>query len=171
MSTSLPVGIVVECRAIQHRWATERWLPVALVPRAPPGEPWRKLAEGPGWTRYLATILPLELHGKESEHYRLSLSAAAPSAYVVMRPQDVPGFPLRPIHVTISPFESLAHTEFGEDQVEAVPLPDEVIAWIGDFIAAHPAVEPFYKRRRKGRDKALGESSDFVRVDAESGRG
>jgi molybdopterin-guanine dinucleotide biosynthesis protein A len=171
MITSLPVGIIVERRTVRHRWAKESWLPVALVPGAPTGEPWRRVAEGPGWTRYLAAVLPLELHRRESEHYRLSLSAARPSAYVVMRPQDVPKRPLQPVHITVSPFESIAHTEFGEDRVEPVPLSPELIAWIAAFIEANPVEEIFYKRKRKGRDKAEGETSDFVRADQEAGHG
>jgi hypothetical protein len=161
-SASIAVGIVVERQPVAHRWAQERWRPVDVLPGAPPAT-WRELARGEGWARYHAATLPLELHRTETEHYRYNLSGEPPMLYVVMRPAEGE-FPLLPVEVTASPFESLAHTEFGDDKVEPVPMPPAVIAWVQEYIERHHVEQPFYKRKRKGLDKAAGETSDFVRV-------
>ena len=76
--------------------------------------------------------------------------------------------PYRLFLVTASPWEAHAHQEFGDDLVEAVPMPEPVVAWVQDFVDRHHVDRPFYKRRRKGADKAPGEGSDFVRVGAGS---
>jgi hypothetical protein len=161
-SASIAVGIVVERQSVAHRWAQERWRPVDVLPGAPPAT-WRELARGEGWARYHAATLPLELHRTETEHYRYNLSGEPPMLYVVMRPAEGE-FPLLPVEVSASPFESLAHTEFGDDKVEPVPMPPAVIAWVQEYIERHHVEQPFYKRKRKGLDKAAGETSDFVRV-------
>lgn len=161
-TSAIPLGIVIERQAVQHRWAKERWRPVDVLPGAPPAA-WRELARGEGWARYHAVTLPLELHRAETEHYRYNLSGEPPMLYVVLRPAEG-AFPLQPVEVTASPFESLAHTEFGDDRVEPVPMPPGVIAWVQEFIDRHHVDRPFFKRRRKGLDKGAGDASDFVRM-------
>ena len=36
----------------------------------------------------------------------------------------------------------------GEDLVEAVPMPEPVLAWMQDFVGQHHVEEPFVKRKR-----------------------
>jgi len=69
--------------------------------------------------RIQAATLDLELHRKETGGYRYNLSGRQPSVYVIMRPNDDPDFPLTPVHVTVSPEEAEAHSEFGEDVLQA----------------------------------------------------
>ena len=150
-TVDMPLGVVVERRAIDHPWQKWRWLPVAVVPGAPPVDGWRELLSGPGWTRYHAATLPLALHRKETEAYRANLSGARPAVYVVMRPDDDPAAfaPARPALVTASPWEAQGYLESGFETVEGVPMPEGLIAWAQAFIDRHHVDEPFRKRKRQ----------------------
>jgi hypothetical protein len=162
---TMPIGIVVERRRIDHPWAKERWRPVEVVPGAGAREPWRLLVEGDGWARWLAAVLPLELHRKDTEGYRYTLSGHQPALFVVMRPAPGEPFPWYPVHITASAWEAQGHQEFGDDIVEAVAMPEAIVAWVQDFVDRHHVDEPFYKRKRKGRDKGVADTSDFERID------
>ncbi len=153
----LPLGVVVERRAIDHPWQKWRWRPVAVIPGAPPppaAGQWTVLAQGEGWARFHAGTLPLGLHRRETEAYRTNLSARQPVVFVVLRPQeDAPSErAYRPVAVTASPYEAQDHLDGGDDLVEGVPMPDEVVAWVQGFIDRHHVDEPFRKRRREGVD-------------------
>jgi hypothetical protein len=147
----LPLGVVIERRAIDHPWQKWRWLPVAVVPGAAAVDGWRELLSGPGWTRYHAATLPLVLHRKETDAYRTNLSGARPAVYVVMRPDDDPASPapVRPTLVTASPWEAQGYLESGFEAVEGVPMPEGLIAWVQAFIDRHHVDEPFRKRQRQ----------------------
>jgi len=55
----------------------------------------------------------------------------------------------RPVTVTASPYlaEDLLD---GDDIVEALAMPEGLIAWVQAFIDRHHVDEPFVKRKRKG---------------------
>ncbi len=55
------------------RWAKWVCRPVALLPGAPPAD-WRLLREEDGVTDFHAATLPLELHRRDVEAYKVSLS-------------------------------------------------------------------------------------------------
>ena len=124
--------------------------------------PWLLLETESECQRWLAETLVLELHRKETEGYRYNLSGAVPAIYVVMRPDGGQEFPWKPVEVSASPYDAEAATEFGDDQVEAVPMPEALIDWVQAFVTRHHVDQPFYKRKRKGRNKAAGEESEFV---------
>ncbi|UOM35270.1 DUF3305 domain-containing protein [Acuticoccus sp. I52.16.1] len=147
----LPVGVVVRRTPGRTRWAKWIYRPVALIPGAPPAD-WRLMREADGIAEYHAATLSLELHRADVEGYRVSLAMTPPSAFVVMRPSgprldDPPHL----FAITASAYEAQDHTDSAEQQVEAVPLPDGLAAFVEAFVEAHFADEPFVKRRR---DKA-----------------
>lgn len=141
----MPLGVVVERREIDNRWQRFAWKPVAVIPGAPPVGEWRELVRGERFVRWHAATLPLELHRKETEGYRYNLSAKAPAIYVVLRPQDGGPHEVAPFLVTASPYEAECYLD---DIVEAVPMPDGLIAWVQDFVQRHHVDEPFRKRKR-----------------------
>lgn len=158
----LELGIVVERRRGTTRWADWLWRPVEVVVGLPQTSEWRLLVEGEGWTRWLAGTLPLELHRKETADYRLALSAEPPQLYVVLRASADDERPWQPFLVTASPFEAQIYAEPGDAIVEAVPMPEPVIAFVQDFVDRHHVDEPFYKRRRKAADAPPDAASEFV---------
>ena len=148
---TMPVGVVVERQDIDNPWQKWRWRPVAVMTGAAPAAGGSELLRGKGFVRYFGGTLPLELHRKETEAYRRNLSNAPPTIYVALRSDSaVTGDMLyRPVEVTASPYiaEDLLD---GDDIVEALPMPDGLIAWVQAFIDRHHVDEPFVKRKRKG---------------------
>jgi Protein of unknown function (DUF3305) len=161
----ITVGVVVERHVVDHPWRKWRWRAVEIVPGLPGGPGWRLLVRADGWARYAAAGVMLQLHRKETEDYQYALSARPAQLYVVLRAGDTTPVPFQPFLVTASPWEAQAYQEPGDDQVDAVPMPPAVAAWVEAFVARHHVEQPFFKRRRKGTDKAAGEGSDFVRLD------
>ena len=150
---SLDIGIVVERREIDNRWQDHVWRPVAVIPGAPPMDPTegiRLLREGDGWSHFQIGTVTLELYRGETEGYRANLSNNPPHVYVVLSPGEEADDPeVLPFLATVCPYEAEGYTESGEDIVEGVPMPVELIAWVQDFIDTYHVEQPFKKRKKK----------------------
>ena len=59
--------------------------------------------------------------------------------------------------VTASAFEAQDYMDSGEEIVEAVPMPDELIAWLAAFVEHHHVEEVFKKRKRRNWKEEEGE--------------
>lgn len=156
----LTVGVVVERRPAASRWQRWRWRTLEVVPGLT-GDGWRAL---PG-DRFVAGGLALRLHRSETEDYRYALSADPPQLYVVLRPDEAEPVPFRPFLVTASPWEAQAYAEAGEAQVDAVPMPEALVARVTAFVARHHVDRPFLKRRRKSREQGMADPSGFEPID------
>ncbi|MCW3780035.1 DUF3305 domain-containing protein [Defluviimonas salinarum] len=159
---SLPVGIVVRKSPGVTRWAAWAWKVTALLPGAGPAR-WRVIRREGETVEYHAATLPLDLWSSDTEGYRATLSAREPGLVVVLRSAEDPAAPMpwTPVLVTASAYEGQDYMDSGDGLIECVPMPAGLIAWIGDFVAAHHVETPFVKRRR-----------DRARVDTvEEGRG
>jgi hypothetical protein len=156
---SMALGVVVERRELDNRWQRWAWKAVAVIPGAPPIEAWRELMRGDRCVRWHAATMLLVLHRSETEAYRVNLSGRSPAIYVVLR--AVPpsartaGNDVAPFAVTASPYDAEGYME-GDDLVEAVPMPDGLVAWVQAFIQRHHVDQPFEKRKRKGKAGDLG---------------
>jgi hypothetical protein len=153
-SVSMPVGVLIERRAIDNPWQKWRWLPVAVVPGAAEIDNWREMERDGDAVRWHAATMMLKLHRKETEAYRANLECSQPGVWVVLRPvEDAPAErAVRPHLVTLSAYEAQDYVDVGEDIVERVGLPPSVRAWAEAFIARHHVEEPFRKRKRKRYD-------------------
>ena len=151
---SMPVGVVIERREIDNPWQSHSWRAVAVVPGAPTIEHCRLLSSGPGWTRYHAATLSLELYTGETAAYRANLSNDHPSIYVALREStdDESGCELAPFLVTASPYEAQDYLDSSEVVIEVVPMPIRVAAWVQAFADAYHVDQPFEKRKRKRYD-------------------
>jgi hypothetical protein len=158
-SIRMPLGVVVERRELDNRWQRWTWRPVAVIPGAPPVEAWRELMRGDRFVRWHAATLPLELHRAETEAYRVNLAGRSPAIYVVLRriqpSERTADNEMCPFAVTASPYDAEGYME-GDDLVEAVAMPDGLIAWVQAFIERHHVDQPFVKRKRKGAKAADG---------------
>jgi Protein of unknown function (DUF3305) len=170
-SICMPLGVVVERRELNNRWQRFAWQPVAVIPGAPPVAEWRELLRGERFVRWHAATLPLELHRTETEAYRANLSGKVPAIYVVLRAihasESTAGKDVSPFAVTASPYDAEGYME-GGDLVEAVPMPDGLIAWVQAFIERHHVDQPFVKRKRakaadRGTESPTDEPPDPVR--------
>jgi hypothetical protein len=168
---TMPLGVVLERREIDHPWQKHRWRAVAVIPGAPAIPGWRELARGDHFVRWHAATLPLELHRTETEAYRVNLSGKTPAVFVVLRKiapsENTAGNAIAPFLVTASPYEAEGYLE-GEDVVEVTPLPEGLIAWVDAFVQRHHVDEPFVKRKRKrakrGDGEAQGDTAPGVRA-------
>ena len=150
---SVPVGVVLERRDIDHKWAKHSWRAAAVMPGVAGVEDWTQLRSGPGWVLYHARTMSITLHRKETEGYKYNLSTESPAVYVILRPgEEADENDVEPALVTVCPYEAQDYLDSGEEQVDAVALPTEIAAWMADFIERHHVDEVFKKRKRKPHD-------------------
>lgn len=151
----MPVGVILERREIDNQWVDYSWHAVAVVPGMAPLNPaeddWKVIQEGEGFTHFHAATFNLELYEKETEGYRVNVSSEPPSVYIVLHP-DEDGecdHDVIPFLVTCCPYEAESYVESGDEIVDAVVMPEQVYAWVQNFIAANHKDVPFKKRKQK----------------------
>jgi len=159
---TMPLGVVVERRRSKHPWGDYSWKPVSVIPGAPPLDPqgaWTQLRAAEDWVQFHCGTLPLELFRAETEDYKINLSQTPPRVFVVLRNNIDPDIPhdFLAFLVTASPFEAQHYLDSGEEIVEPVVMPEEVLALLQDFVAAHHVEETFTKRAR-GKKKIEDEA-------------
>ncbi len=148
-SQSMPVGIVLERREIDHPWQPIAWNAVAVIPHAPMIDDWRVIDRGDGWTHYHAATLTLEIFRQDTEGYKYNLGNTPPRLYLVLRYDDEAENGIVPFLATACPYEAQAYLDGDEDLVEPVTMPDIVVQWLGEFVEQHHVDEPRYKRKRE----------------------
>lgn len=151
---SINLGVVIERREIDHPWQDYTYKPIAILPHAADQQNeqqgWRELQSGQDWVHFLAATLKLELHKGETEGYRYNLSQEAACVYVILRPgEEIDENEIEPFHVTVCPYEAMGYAESGDEIVEAVLMPEDMIAWVKNFIDAFHVDIPFQKRKNK----------------------
>lgn len=154
----IPVDVIMERVPLHHRWASERWQPVAVVPvdasfAARPA--CERLDEGERWR---CGGCEIELHPSEAEGYYLNLTAPDPKAFVMWRLFEE-GEPLaRPVIVTVSYHEAARFMDANE-QVEGLALPASIAGWMRVFVATHyrPEVKRKGRRHQPSAAQADGE--------------
>lgn len=152
----LNVSIVMQRTPVASRWASERWEPVAVDLEAAAGapDPGAIVPVEPGaGPRWRFTGFVLELHRSEAEGYHLNLTAPAPMVFVMWRmvepeTMEAGGPAARPELATVSYNEAARFLDGGE-QVDGVPMPAAVRAWMAPFVAEHYKPEPKRKVRRR----------------------
>ena len=145
-----PVAVIVQCTPLVNRWVSERWEPVAIVPDADSRAalPPQSIASGTVATRWLFGGYAIELHRSEAEGYFLNVTAPTPKVFVMWRLKEDGGVPpIAPNLVTVS-YNEAARLLDGGEQVEAVPMLPEVLAWMQPFVDEHYKPEPKRKVRR-----------------------
>jgi hypothetical protein len=156
----MPVAVIVERRAVDNPWIDHSWKAIEVLPGAPLAAPWTTLAAGPGWTRYLAGVAQLAMYRNETETYKHNIEAEVPAVYVFLRRADEePG--LRLLGATVCVGEVEAHSDAGDDIVEAVPMPPEIRDWMAEFVALHHVERAFFKRKRDRADPEALASRHF----------
>ncbi len=170
----LSVGVVVERRKIDNPWQEFRWTPIDVIPGIviEPDSSWKIIREEEGVIHYLIGSMMIELFRGETEGYRSNMSNDPPKVYVVLNPGEEADDPdVVPFLLTVCPYEAERYTESGEDIVEGVPMPPEIVAWLQAFIEKHHVDQPFLKRKqKKAYDPRKGGLGSRPRVEL-AGRG
>jgi len=154
---TMPVGVVVERRKLDNPWADWAWKPVDVLPDPPAMEPWRMLKAEGNATHYHAATVELNLHRKLVEAYRVNLAGEAPLLWVVLQEVDysesgADEWPYKVHLVTASPYDAQDLLDSGDEIVEAVAMPEAILARVVAFVKAHPEEEVFRKRKRDRLD-------------------
>lgn len=153
----MPIGVILERRPARNPWEDFKWRPTAVVPGAPPTEPWSLVFKDGPIEHYFAGVHELELNRRETDNYLINFAADAPSVYVVLRVGAGEGpRGIAVTMVTVSPAEAEAYMEGGEHVIERVAMPEAIAEWLADYCAAFHVVEKFYKRQRKRHDPHKG---------------
>jgi hypothetical protein len=145
---SIPVGVVVERRKAKSVWVEFLWRSVSVLVGRPSAEPWTPLDTQAERVLFYAGEAVIELHRTETTCYRDNLASAAPQLWVVLHPTaSEPPYQL--LAVTADPAEGEAFTDAGSNLVETVPMPADIVAIVGQFVARHHVERSFSKRRRQ----------------------
>jgi len=149
----IPVGVIVERRKAKSPWIDYLWRPVSVLVGTPSAAPWSALNENSEAILFYAGAAMIELHRTETTYYRDNLASGAPSLWVSL-PAAASELPYGILTVTADPAEGEALTDAGNNVVEAVPMPPEIIETIRHFLADHHVERPFIKRRRTPAEPA-----------------
>lgn len=147
-----PVAVIIECIPLANRWVSEQWRVAAVeCIEAAPVVP-VQLTAGPAGTKWRFGGHSIELHRSESEGYFLNLTSPDPKVFVMWRMNEEGAGSesdpkARPKLVTVS-YNEAARLLDGGEQVDAVPLPQEIRDWMQPFVAEHYRPEPKRKSRR-----------------------
>jgi hypothetical protein len=149
----IPVGVVVERRKAKSMWIDYLWRPVSVLAGNPSAVPWTPLGTEAETTLFYAGEAAIELHRTETTNYRDNLASGAPALWVALRPVASER-PYEILAVTADPAEGEAFTDAGNNLVEVVAMPPDVVTAVVQFILQHHVERPFVKRRR---DRQVGE--------------
>ena len=154
MREHITIGGVVARRALKGPWASQAWLPVAVLPGAPELPAGTPLGRDGDDETFYAGAAEIALYAQATGHYRDNLTAAQPSVWVALRPV---GDEIELASATVDPYEGEALAESIGDVVEAVPMPSALQDRLRAFFDAHHVERAFLKRQRDRADpEALG---------------
>lgn len=155
----IAVGVVVERRKASSIWVDFLWRPVSVFVGNASAAPWTPLGAEAEATLFYAGEAVIELHRTETANYRNNLASGVPALWVALRPaSSEPPYEL--IAVTADPAEGEAFTDAGNNLVETVPMPPDVVTAVARFVAEHHVERPFLKRRRQPSEPALAFRKD-----------
>jgi hypothetical protein len=135
----LAVGVVMQRRAAQSRWADYVWEPVSVVtgPQATGSEP-QLIADNEGVLQWLHPGFRIVLHKDEAEGYYLNCAGEAPKVFVLWRMDDERALP---VEVTAS-FEEAGRWLDAGHSVDGVPITPEIFSWVGQYVEANYRPQP-----------------------------
>jgi hypothetical protein len=139
---SLPIAVLMQRRALHHRWADESWAAVGIVRDQGRLPPVQQLQAGAGRDYYLVSGLTLDLYPDENDGYYENWVAPEPKVFVLWRLEEGKAMP---ILASVSYVDGTRMFDSGE-RADGVPMPADIHAWLGDYLQKH-----YQPRERKGR--------------------
>lgn len=139
---SMPIAVIMQRRALQHRWADEAWAAVGVVPDRGNLAPVEVLSESPDRLYYLVSGLELALYPDDNEGYYENCIAPESKVFVLWRMQEGRAMPVR---ASVSYVEGTRMFDSGES-ADGVAMPAEVYAWLAGYLREHYQPKP-----RRGR--------------------
>lgn len=130
---SMPVSVIMQRRAIVHRWADETWAAVAVMADRGDMPALQPLTEGGGRESYLVSGLELQLYPDENEGYFENWIAPDPKVFVMWRMLDGRAMPIR---TSVSYAEGTRMFDSGES-ADGVAMPAEIHSWLAAYLREH----------------------------------
>jgi hypothetical protein len=138
------VAVVMQRRVSASKWVDHVWEPIGVLDGHDEATA-HLLVDRPEVRQWLHPGFKLVLHRDELEGYYLNVSASEPRVFVLWRMEGESGLPL---DVTVSAEEGGRWLDGGHS-VDAVAIPPEIFAWVGDYVEHNYRPEP--KQRIKPR--------------------
>lgn len=139
---SMPIAVIMQRRAIQHRWADESWAAVGVVPDRGNLPRLQVLSESPERDYYLVSGLELELYTDENDGYYENMVAPESKVFVLWRMEEGKAIPAR---ASVSYVEGTRMFDSGE-AADGVTMPAEIYTWVAEYLRQHYQPKP-----RRGR--------------------
>lgn len=151
-------AVIMERVRLPDRWGTEKWEVRGIVPDGLPGGSAEQVIVDDGETKQiLFPGMRLQLERVEAEGYLLNLTSPEPKMFVLWREEE--GVP-RPERLSVSYNEGTRWAD-SDENVDSVPLPSDLAAWIAEYAAAHYRPEPKRKPRyASSKDKGVASRRD-----------
>jgi hypothetical protein len=137
------VAVIMQRRALQSRWQSETWELVGVLYDYEGDGAARLIVEEAASTQWLYPGLALELRRDEADGYYLNMTSGEPSLFVLWRMEETRAVPQ---FVTASYAEAARWMDAGEN-VDRVPMPQDVCAWVAGYVERNYRPEPKKKRR------------------------
>ncbi len=147
-----PIAVIMErVMQVNNRWQPFRWQARGVIRDIfPAGSGESVMVRDEQQMQVLFPGLGLKLTREEAEGYYLNLTSPEPKVFVLWRVHDER---VRPEFVTVSYNEGTRWADSGES-VDGVPLPVELLPWVGEFVDLHYKPEPRKpKKYASSRDK------------------
>lgn len=139
---SMRIAVIMQRRAVQHRWADEAWAAVGVVPDRGELPRLQVLSESPERDYYMVSGLELELWTDENDGYYENCMAPESKIFVLWRMEEGRAIPVR---ASASYVEGTRMFDSGE-QADGVTMPAEIYAWVAGYLREHYQPKP-----RRGR--------------------
>lgn len=156
-AVSYPVAVIMERVALANRWVTEKWEAKGVVrDAAPKGAAEQVIVREERLTQMLFPGHVIRLQRDETEGYYLNITSPQPKVFILWRMYDDVA---RPEFITVS-YNEGARWMDSDEHVDGVPLPAELLPWIGEFVGQHYVPEP-KKPKRYASNKDKGHMGGF----------
>lgn len=139
---SIKLGVIAISHPPVTRWATRVLRPMAVLPLAPQIAPGTLMRENQGVETWYLGLHDLVLYVGDAGHYKDNLTSRQPSVWVALRDRAQVQM------ITADPYEGEGLASDPSLVVDAVPMPDVLVAKLTEFVAAHHVEVPFKKRKR-----------------------
>jgi hypothetical protein len=139
-----PIAVVMERVKLASPWMPYRWQARGVVRDIlPEGSSASVIVRDEEQLQVVFPGLELKLVRDEAEGYYLNLTSPEPKLFVLWRLHDEEA---RPDYVTVSYNEGTRWADSG-DNLDGVPLPPELLAWMGEFVEHNYRPQPRKKVR------------------------
>jgi hypothetical protein len=136
-------AVIMQRTALNNRWASEKWEVSSVVPDLDPGAAPRVILQTPDILQVMFSGLQIRLQRDEAEGYYMNITSPQPKVFVLWRMGEVWAEP----HFLSVSYNEGARWLDSSENVDGVPLPVELVAWLADYCEKHYHPEPEKKRK------------------------